>query len=53
MWYNHYIIGASLSEPYTCEYNGGIFIYYYCGITVVRILYVCLDCNRAPHAVYK
>ena len=40
------IIGASLSEPHTSESNGAIFIYYYYyGISVVRILYVCLDCN--------
>ena len=41
------IIGASLSEPHTSESNGGIFIY----ISVVRIPYVCLDCNLTqPHA---
>ena len=41
------VIGASLSEPHTSESNGAIFIYYYYyyGISVVRIPYVCLDCN--------
>ena len=30
------LIGASLSEPHTSEFNGGIFIYYYYYISVVR-----------------
>ena len=46
------LIGASLSEPHTSESNGGIFIYYYY-ISVVRIPYVCLDCNLTqPRAVW-
>ena len=35
--YTHLLIGASLSEPHTSEFNGGIFIYYiYIYISVVR-----------------
>ena len=40
------IIGASLSKPHASPTNGAIFIYYYYYyISVVRIPYVCLDCN--------